>query len=199
MVQEFNIRQIKEIKNEIKEYRELKRILKRKRSKICSLTKKYDFITSIQSPEIDDLELEIKILDLFKTIGYKTHIPDNTRDLDGYITFNGDTIGIEAKNSNGIGENELLQAPKYSLRNTRKGIHTKSTILIWNNSKSNQEFDGYRIEDAENFGFGIITTKELVRGFLKVKNGNVTIDTFHKLLIKKGLIKFSSKKIKELG
>ena len=198
MTEEFNIGHIKEFQKEIQEYRELKKLLKRKRTKINSLVEKYDFIKATQSIDINDFELEIKILELLKDIGYRTTKPSTTRDLDGYAEFNGETIGIEAKNSKGISENDMFQGLKYKGRKGLLGLNIR-VIIVWNNSKTNDTFDKERILDSEINDYGIITTDELVRGFIKVKNGNITIDTFHKLLTKSGLIKFSSKKIKELG
>ena len=92
----------------------------------------------------------------------------------------------------------MFQGLKYKGRKGLLGLNIR-VIIVWNNSKTNDTFDKERILDSEINDYGIITTDELVRGFIKVKNGNITIDTFHKLLTKSGLIKFSSKKIKELG
>lgn len=189
---------INEIKTTIKEYRELKKEIKRKRAKINSLTTKYSFVDRIQSTDIGDFELENEILDLLKCIGYKTKKPKEKRDLDGYAIYNGEMIGIEVKNSTGIGENEMFQGLKYKGRNDRKGIETKATLIVWNNAKSNQEFDSFRIEDAEIHEYGIITTKEFVKGFLKVINDKISVQKFHTILTSKGLIKFSNKIIKEL-
>lgn len=189
---------INEVKTAIKEYRELKKELKRKRTKISSLTRKYSFVEKIQSTGIGDFELENEILDLPKCIGYKTQQPKGNRDLDGYAKYNGEMIGIEVKNSTGIGENEMFQGLKYKGRNDRKGIDTKATLIVWNNAKSNQEFDSFRIQDAEIHKYGIITTKELVKGFLKVINGKVSVQKFHTILTKEGLIKYSNRIIKEL-
>lgn len=189
---------INEIKIAVQEYRELKKELKRRRTKLNTLTAKFSFVDMIQSIDIDDIELENKILDLLKYLGYWTQKPQEKRDFDGYATYNGEMIGIEVKNSKGTSENEMFQGLKYKGRNDRRGINTKATLIVWNNTKSNQEFDSFRIEDAENHNYGIITTKELVKGFLKVINGNISVQIFHSLLTKKGQIKFSNKKIKEL-
>ncbi|MCW0482454.1 hypothetical protein [Gaoshiqia sediminis] len=189
---------INEIKIAVQEYRELKKELKRKRTKLNSLTAKYSFIDTMQSTDVDDIELENNVLDLLMSIGYNTQKPKEKRDLDGYATYNGEMIGIEVKNSTGISENEMFQGLKYKGRNDRKGLETKTTLIVWNNAKSNQEFDSFRIEDAEIHKYGIITTKELVKGFIKVINEKISVQIFHTILTKEGQIKFSNKKIKEL-
>lgn len=171
---------INEVNSAIKEYREFKKKIKRKRTKISTLTKKYSFVDKIQSTDVGDIELEIKTLELLNCIGYETIKPKLSRDLDGYAKYNGETIGIEVKNSKGIGENEMFQGLKYEGRNRLNGLITISTVIVWNNAKSNQEFDDFRIKDAEIHKYGIITTKELVKGFLKVKNGKIAIDMFQK-------------------
>ena len=191
-------KQIPEFNSLLKEYRQEKRGLFKKKYRLKQLTKKYRFLENITSKEIDDIELENEILKLFKIIGYKTHKPINKRDVDCIIYLNNCVLGIEVKNSNYPTENELFQALKYCNRN-RTDNFEMFPIVVWNNAKTNQAFDQFRIKDAVINNFGIITTKELVKGFLKFKQEKITKDEFEFIITRTGLIKYSNKSINESG
>ncbi len=71
-------------------------------------------------------------------------------------------------------------------------------LIIWNNSKLGHKFDINRISDAENNNYGILTTEELVKGYLKVKQNIINIELFNTIINKNGLIKFSNSTIKRM-
>jgi|ERR1035437_854698 hypothetical protein len=191
------IDKIPEIKNARYNYHVLKRNLNKERRKIKSLYKKYYFINMITSKDVDDHELEGYILQLFQDLAYKTKKP-NKRDLDVIVSLNSSIIGIEVKNGNLPSENDMFQARKYAIRhlkNTNKIMHP---LTVWNNAKTGQKFDSFRIIDAEENLYGIITTSELLKGYLKVKQKTLNLKTFDYLINKTGLIKFSNSILKKL-
>ena len=190
--------QIPDLKKSHLELRSSKHNLNRKRNMFKRFLKLYDFVIDIISPTIDDTKLEYQVIKLFKNIGYKAHKPSNTRDVDGIVKMKTCTLGIEVKNSRFPEENELFQALKYCERNKTKGnfLHP---IIIWNNAKTNQNFDKFRIEDAINNHYGLLTTKELLKGFIKLKQNKIYLDNFEKIISRTGNIKFSNKAINESG
>jgi len=192
-----NYLKIPAIKSLNEEYRLLKREIKSRRSKLKSLYLKHLFIIEIIDPDIEDLKLEESIRNLFSDLGYKANRPKIKRDLDVIAKLNENIIGIEVKNSKGIEENELFQGIKYTARHRRAGIEMHP-LIIWNNSKSGQRFDQYRIIDAENHKYGILTTDELLKGYLKVKEGKMTVCLFNTIIKQIGLIKFSNSTIKRM-
>ena len=103
----------------------------------------------------------------------------------------------EVKNDRHIGENELFQGIKYVGRHKRKGIEMHP-LMIWNNSKERHQFDDNRISDAENHKYGILTTEELLKGYLKVKQNKINLKLFNTIILQTGLIKFSNSTIKRM-
>jgi hypothetical protein len=151
----------------------------------------------ITSKDVDDFELEDFILQLFQDLTYFTKKPSTKRDLDVIVRLNSRTIGIEVKNGNLPSENEMFQARKYAIRYLKKNKEMHP-LIVWNNAKTGQEFDSSRIEDAEGNFYGIITTKELLKGYLKVKQDTIDLNIFDDLINKTGLIKFSNSVIRKL-
>jgi len=194
------IDKIPEIKNARNHYHALKRNLNKERRKIKSLYEKHFFVNMITSKDVDDFELEDYISQLFQDLTYHTNKPStkNRRDLDVIVSLNSRTIGIEVKNGNFPSENDMFQARKYAIRYLKKNKQMHPQI-VWNNVKTNQEFDSSRIEDVEGNFYGIITTKELLKGYLKVKQKIIDLNTFDNLINKTGLIKFSNSVIRKIG
>ncbi|NOZ47879.1 MAG: hypothetical protein GXO79_14045 [Chlorobi bacterium] len=189
---------IPEIKSINDEYRSLKREINRRRQKLKTLYSKYSFITEIIDPKVPDLQLEVSVKKLFSDLGYKAKQPDTKQDLDVIARFGKDIIGIEVKNDRHVGENELFQGIKYVGRHKRNGIEMHP-LMIWNNSKERHQFDDNRISDAENHKFGILTTEELLKGYLKVKQNKINLKLFNTIINQTGLIKFSNSTIKRMN
>lgn len=178
------------------EYRQLKRNLEVKRRKLKRIYDKYYFVECIVNPEIDDIELQQHVGDLFKDLGYVTLHPENNDEFDVILATNNGHIGIEVKNDNHVRENELFQALKYGMRYKERNATDIFSLVVWNNTKSNHSFDGNRIKDADLNHYGLITTQELLKGYLKVKTNRISIDLFNSLLVQKGIVKYSNSKIK---
>jgi hypothetical protein len=193
-----SIDKIPEIIKARKEYYSLKKALNKERRKIKSLYEKHSFVTMITSKDVDDFKLEDYILQLFQDLNYETKKPNDTRDLDVFVSLNSKTIGIEVKNGNLPSENDMFQARKYAIRHLTKSNKSMHPLVVWNNAKIGQEFDSLRIQDAEGNNYGIITTKELLKGYIKVKQGVINLNTFNHLMNKIGLIKFSNSILKNL-
>ena len=190
-------KKIPELKNYLAEYKKLKREVARKRTKINSLFEKYSFVEEIVSTNIGDFELEDSIRKLFLDLNFSATKPDTKRDVDVHAKYKRIEFRIEVKNSLNVPENEMFQAIKYTNRETNIADILRP-IIIWNNAKSNQEYDDYRITDAKRNNYGILTTKELLKGYLKVKNSDINVDQFVELLQQPGLIKYSNSMIKKV-
>jgi hypothetical protein len=187
---------ISDIKVSHDRHRELKRLLNKERNKLGVLYKKYRFIDEIVNPSVDDIELQKFIADLFRELGYLTKQPKETADFDVIIKYNDDKIGIEVKNGRHVGENELFQAKKYASRHKTDEDMVLHPLVIWNNTKKNIDFDNNRTKDAIANDYGIMTTQDLLNGYLGVKSGKISFDFFHKNILKRGHIKFSNKQIR---
>ncbi len=193
---------------ELPEVSELLKVYKTIRSKAKSAYNKFKRATNyfyfldiiIKSKQYTDKEggkedrkFEIAIKDLFNSIGIKSVIPQTKKDFDVKCVFKEIKLGIEAKNGKLPNENEMFQAHKYAVRGNREYL----PIIIWNNNgKNRNEFDKEKILDAELNSYGIITTTELRKGYLMLKNDKITFDVFLKILQKKGLIKYTLKSVK---
>ena len=189
---------IPEIIEANKIYRAKRAEAKRYYNKYKKQVKKYAFLDVITKPKQgterqDDIDLEIAINDLFNSIGIKSHRPSNQDNFDVISKFKNVRIGIEVKNGGLPGENEMFQAHKYKKRYESDRNETIHALVVYNNSKTNQEFDNNRIKDAELNGYGIITTRHLETGYFKLKKDRITFDIFLAQLQKIGVIKYSSK------
>lgn len=191
---------IPELRDSLNDYKAKRSAAKSAYNKYKRIRKKYEFLdviikvkqykSGIDGRKEDD-QLEIAVKDLFNSISIKSHIPKEKDNFDIKASFNEFKWGLEIKNGNLPSENEMFQAFKYSGRSRNEF----EPILIWNNSKTNQEFDAKRIEDAVINNYGILTTKELRNGYLKLKANKISLNTFVQQLNKKGLIKYSSKSL----
>jgi len=189
---------IPEIRDALKEYKNLKRIANKSRNRLNTLFKKYDFVNKVYSETVGDTELEEVICELLNSIGYNAKQPTENRNFDVIASYLGNKLGIEVKNTkNIVGENELLQASKYLLRNLNTN-NKLNALIIWNNARTDQGFDNFRIEDARNHNYGILTTSELLKGFFKLKSQRIDINTFNQIIRSIGLIEFSEKEIEKV-
>jgi hypothetical protein len=191
-----NLISIPEFKEVLKEYKDLKRKTKNLRNKIDSLNDKYSFVDEVANPEFDGIKLESSVQKLFSDIGYECNKPETTADVDIIISYSSEIIGVEVKGDEHLGENEAFQGIKYTARHNRNGLVMK-TLVIWNNSKKNHSFDNNRIIDSENHNYTIITTKELLKGYFKLKQNKLDLNFFHKTITTKGLASFTNKRVKE--
>ena len=186
---------ISEIKDSHDRLREFKRLLNRERSKLNVLYKKYCFIDEIVNPKVDDIELELFILDLFKNLGLICKRPRKKADFDLTVEYNSQIVGIEVKNDRHVKENELFQAKKYAGRYQMENNKILHPLVIWNNTKANICFDINRINDALANNYGIMTTTELLKGYLLIKSNKMSFGMFYEKILRTGLIKFSNYKI----
>jgi hypothetical protein len=193
-------------KEEIPELTELLIDYKQKRSKAKSAYNKYKskiekyyFLDVIVKPKEhktgneglkEDADLEIAIRDLFNSIYVESVRPKKKDDFDVKSHFKTFKFGIEVKNTGNVpGENEMFQSVKYKMRLDT----TCHALVIWNNSKVKEDFNENRNTDAKNFNYGIMTTEELLNGYMKLKKGAIGFDEFLGQLNKSGIIKFSLK------
>lgn len=176
------------------DYREAKRLLNKRRARLSRIFTKYEFVSQLVNPNVDDFQLEEHVRALFSDLGYTAWRPTENANFDVIAKFK-NVVGIEVKNSNGLAENDMFQALKYAGRHRATGTEVHP-ILIWNNTKSNQSFDKNRKDDALSHGYAIMTTRELLKGYTRVKSGQISFRAFHSMICKSGEIVFSLKGIK---
>lgn len=187
-------KEIPEIKKAYAEYRHQRSEERKSLNKLQKIIKNFSFIDTILKPrenKQDDKDLEWAVLHLFESIGFKGIKPESNADVDARVKFKKIEFGIEAKNGDLVGENDMFQALKYKNR-TKENYHP---ILVYNNAKTNQDFDNNRKTDAENNAFTIITTRDLIKGYLKLKNNKITFEQFVSRLQIPGLVTFTKKDI----
>ena len=193
----LNTRDIPELKQAEIEYRKKRNETRKVYNKLKKLEKKFYFLDRIVQPrkdtdtKKDDLKLELAIFHLFESIGFKCKIPDSENDVDVKVKFMDYYFGIEVKNGNLVAENDLFQAHKY------KGLNNEvyHPIVVYNNTKNNDNFGENRIKIANQNNFGIILTTELKKGYLKLMNKKISFDQFVNQLNLTGEIKFSIKEL----
>lgn len=191
----MNRREIPELLLADAEYRKLRNETRKAYGKLKKAESKFSFLDRIVQPrkttdtKKDDVELEYAVMHLFESVGFKCTKPPIDGDVDVKVIFKNNYFGIEVKNGDMVGENDMFQPHKY------KGIYDESyhPILIYNNAKTNQKFDGKRIKSAVVNGYGIMLTSELKRGYIKLKNNKLSFQEFINQLNKSGEIKYSSK------
>jgi len=193
------INNLPDVIKSLKEYKAKRSAAKSAWNKHKRLVKKYEFLnvlvkakqykgdSTTARKEDDDLEIAVK--DCLNSIGIHSIRPIDKADFDVKSRFDGYKWGIEVKNGNLPGENEMFQAHKYAMRINRE----MEPLVVWNNAYENQQFNPNHIKDAEINKYGIITTKELVNGYMKLKKGKISFQEFTTELKKHGLIKYSLK------
>lgn len=190
---------IPELKKADLDYRKNRRKARKAYEKLKKLKQKYYFIDRIVEPrkdddtKKDDVDLEWAVYDLFQSIGFECKKPKKENDVDVIVCFKKQSFGIEVKNGNLVGENDLFQAHKY------RGLHNESyhPLIIYNNAKYNDSFGENRVKIAKQNNFGVVLTSELRKGFLKLKKNKITFDQFIKQLKLSGEIKYSVKALEK--
>src|ERR1035437_8701490 len=168
---------IPDIKKALDDYKNLKRQLNKKRSKLKALFEQYKFAEDIVNSNCKSRELETALVKLFNDIGFKAKQPKNQRDLDIFIQTRINLLGIEVKGGSTLRENEIFQVHKYAQRiRNEKPEWSIHPILIWNNAKNKNDFDQYMIKDALLNEYSLMTTLELQKGFILVKQNKITKD-----------------------
>lgn len=187
---------IPEIREADAKYRNLKRLTDKSRRKLRKLIEKYSFVESIVNQKCISTKLEEEIAKLFSSLGYKAICTYDNKDLDVYATIGGDKLGIEVKGEATLGENELFQIHKYAQRRKSEGLDFHP-LLIWNNSRHNNNFSPNMDRDAKLNSFTLITTQELLKGYLKLQRGKMTLDIFRAMLKQYGVITYSNTQIQK--
>ncbi|PCH67313.1 MAG: hypothetical protein COC06_11425 [Bacteroidales bacterium] len=179
------------------EYKKARNTARKKLNKLKIAKEKYYFLDRIIEPRKDtdtrdnDIELEYAILNLFKSIGFKCEKPKLNADVDVKVKFKDFYFGVEVKNGGLVGENDTFQPFKHKLLND-DSFHP---LLVFNNTKYNNNWDAPRIKIATKAKFGLLLTTELKDGYIKLKNNKITFDQFLNQLRQTGEIKFSNRAI----
>lgn len=196
-----------DVKHLIATHKDLSKQLRTVDRKLKTIEAKYKFLADIISVGGNDTAIEKSAKLLLKSAGFNhvrhlVNVRPKREDLQ--IWCNDCLILIECKGTkNSIPpDHELSQIKKYI--DHRANIIKSNlpvfglTIINHDNSKqfhnrNKNPIDKSKHEYAIAGGYGIITTIELVRGFLLLKNNNITFDTFKQIIIKHGNIKFGDR------
>jgi hypothetical protein len=192
MKKEF-VKIIPEFKLLSDEYKSLKRKAKKVFRKIKVLEEKYYFLDRIIEPrkksdvKENDVELEFAIMHLFESLNFKCEKPKENANVDVKATYRNFYFGLEVKNGNYVEENDTLQAHKHKVLNS-EFYHP---IIVYNNATTNASWDAPRIKMANEIGYGLLLTPELLKAYNMLKSDKLTFEEFLFMLSLKGEIKFS--------
>jgi len=190
---------IPEVKQAELDYRKARNLSRRKLNRLKKIKARFYFLDRIVERRKDtdskenDIELERAILDLFKSIGFKSIKPKGEGDVDVKVKFKEKYLGIEVKNGNLVGENDIFQALKYKMFHNEE-YHP---LVVYNNTKHNDNWDSIRKTSANKGKFGLLLTTELKKGYLKLKTEKITFEQFLNQIMQTGEIKFSNKAIQK--
>lgn len=197
--------------SEKRKLKKQKRAVAAAKRKIDKINRKYQFIEKIFFPNSSGVELEIHVCHLFQAIGYKNvrHITSDTRNPDIEIERNGKLTCVEVKSNHNLheNENEILQVLKY--RNRRQedlpNVEVNGLFVLNHQNKepdiskrSQNPFDQHRERDAKLGKYSLISTLELLKGFILIKKNKLTFEQFDKVLHTSGIVRFSNRRIKEI-
>lgn len=181
----------------LKEYKKHRNLARKKLAKLKKIDEKYYFLDRIVEPrkesdsKKDDVELEIALQHLFKSIQFKCTKPIIDDDVDFRARFKDLYFGIEVKNGNLVGENDTFQPFKHKVMHD----DTFHPMVIYNNAKHNDKWGDVRAKIASKVEFGLLLTTELKKGYLKLVNGKIDWEIFLDILGKNGEVKFTNKEI----
>lgn len=186
------------------EHRILKKQIRTVDRKLKTIEAKYSFLNDITSIDGKDIVIEIAAKQLLKSAGFTQvrhlrYARPKCEDLQ--IWCDDCIIIVECKGSKYSvpSDNEIGQVLKYI--NFRKN-NLKSelpvfgcTIINHDNSKpidkrNKTPIDKNKNEYAKAGQYGIITTIELVKGFVMLKNNDMTFENFKNTIKQYGLIQF---------
>ena len=196
-----------DVKNLIETHKALSQQLRRVDRKLKSIETKYKFLTDIISVGGNDTTIEKSAKLLLKNAGFKevrhlVNVRPKREDLQ--IWCNDCIILAECKGTKNAvpPDHELSQIKKYidhrvNIAKSKLPVYGL-TIINHDNSKqfhnrNKNPIDKSKHEYAVASGYGVITTVELVHGFLLLKNNQVTFDLFKQTIIKHGNIKFDGR------
>lgn len=175
------------------------------RRRLNTKAKHYSFLNTTVGHNSFDKPLERAVQKLLKEVGYTDvrWIGHNNQFEDLQIWRDSRITVIEVKGLSTLHpkENDCSQVGKYILR--RQAKHKDKQIFgifIVNHNNSVADFtkrnaapfDKTKINDAELAKRGLLTTTELLHGFIKLKTGLITFNDFDTALHGVGLIKFDS-------
>jgi len=192
-----------EVETLVSQKNDLTRKLKRVRRKLSTYKTKYAFLKALVEAKTSD-ELESATKDYFKEVGYeKVHwTGKDTEREDVQVWYRKKVYIIECKgHTKGNAKREDID--QLSWRSVHcKGLpefvgHTLKYIMVMNNQSS------FPLNKRDNNPLaiaiktklladknGLVTTKELVNGFIKLKRKEITFSQFDKKLNQIGLIEF---------
>ncbi len=182
------------------ERKSLKNDLNKINRKLKTLSDKYEFLRGIIHPKISNDELEQYIKMYFKDIGFeKVRKVGKQLKKDDIRIFLPDKIiiievtGTKKKHPT---DNKTRQITKHlEVRRHKKENAFGVFIINHDNNKSYKEKDYVpftldQIGYADAGKYSLVTTMELVKGFIKVKMNELTLDEFENKLCSFGLVEF---------
>lgn len=193
-----------EVQQLIADHNALKKQIRAVDRKLTTIESKYGFLNDITSIDGKDIVIEIAAKQLFKSAGFRQvrHLQNARPKREDLQIWCDDCIILaECKGSKYSvpSDNEIGQVLKYI--NFRKNTLKSElpvfglTIINHDNSKpidkrNKKPIDKNKDEYAKAGQYGIITTIELAKGFVMLKNNNITFEQFKNTIKQHGLITF---------
>ena len=191
---------IPEIKVLLNQEKELKKELNRVNRRLKTYSNKYKFLKIIISENVANDLLEEYVKLFFKEIGFeKVHkVGKQLRKEDLRIIKTDKIIIAEVTGSNKrtVRDSKTMQITKHlSVRKSKKENAYALFIINHSNNvnykkRNEHPFTENQIQYAETGKYSLVTTTELVKGFMKVKLGKMNLLEFEEKLCEFGLVKF---------
>lgn len=193
-----------EVQQLIAEHNALKKQIRAVDRKLKTIETKYSFLNDITSIDGKDTVIEIAAKQLFKSAGFTQvrHLQNaRPKHEDLQIWCDDCLILIECKGTNrSVPDDKVLGQVKKYIDHRANIIKSKLpvfglTVINHDNSKSidnrnMKPIDKNKNEYAKAGQYGIITTIELVKGFVLLKNNDITFEQFKNKIKQYGLITF---------
>lgn len=189
----------------IAKIKQLKKQLNSVNRKIDTIYKNHSFLLKIIGENVNDHDLEYQLKLFFKSVGYKKVdlLKKRTQKEDLRIWNNNTIILTETtgfKNET-IKSSHLVKiktcidfADKYTIM---KGYTIRGLVIVnhdfnkhYTKRKENPFANEMDLHSANKNNITAITTVDLLKGFIKLKIGDINFDTFNNTITKNGIVKF---------
>lgn len=198
--------EISEISNLVSAKKEAKKAINRLNRRIATIEKNYSFLSEIVAIGNHDKDLEYSLKKYFKSLGIYNRVdwlPKSGNNEDLRIWTDECVIIVDSNGNNNttLKSAHIHKVSKYMALGAKvKSMNgfTRRGLVVVNHDKSKHYSmrsktpftDAKEVEYAEINNIGLVTTVQLLKGYIKVKTGEITLDEFHRRITLNGIIEF---------